>query len=78
MAFELNTSLFDAAKDAGKALMLSDSEVNAMGRDAAVAYDAENKVSAADSDYSKRLAKLTQKHLREDGLNLNFKVKTRT
>ena len=74
MAFELNTSLFDAAKDAGKALMLSDSEVNAMGRDAAVAYDAENKVSAADSDYSKRLAKLTQKHLREDGLNLNFKV----
>ncbi|MCE0556954.1 M48 family metallopeptidase [Motilimonas sp. E26] len=74
LAFEINTGLLDAAKDAGKAITLSDAEIIELGRESAAAYDEQSKVSPADSEYSKRLAKLTKKHLKEDGLNLNFKV----
>ncbi|MFO6423502.1 M48 family metallopeptidase [Motilimonas sp. KMU-193] len=76
LAFDLsiNNDLVDAAKDAGKAATLSDAEITQLGRESAQAYDAQSKVAAANSDYAKRLAKLTQKHLNEDGLKLNFKV----
>ena len=73
-AFELNVGLLDAVKDAAKSVMLTDADIAELGRESAAAYDAQNNVSAPNSEYSQRLAKLTQKHLREDGLNLNFKV----
>lgn len=64
----------DAAKDLGKAVTLSEKEVKGLAKQFISHSDRENRVAPAGSAYAKRLRRLTQKHTREGGLNLNFKV----
>ncbi len=64
----------DAGGDAYKAANLSDAEVQAMGKQVAQQYDAQNKVAGSGSAYAKRLAKITKGLTTEDGMKLNYKV----
>lgn len=64
-----------AAADLGKAATLSEDEVKSSALQMRE-YEEKNKetVAPAKSQHAKRLAKLTDKYKRYDGLNLNFKV----
>jgi putative metalloprotease len=64
-----------AAADLGKAATLTDEEVKSSALQMRE-YEEKNKekVAPASSQYAKRLAKLTDKYKRYDGLNLNFKA----
>lgn len=66
--------MFGAAADVAKAATLSDKEVSNGSRQMMVYQDAQNKVAPAGTKYAKRLAGLTSKFTKEDGLSLNFKV----
>ena len=63
-----------AAIDAVKAFTLSDADVKAIGLRGVEESDKQAKVAPVNSKYAKRLAALTKKHMKEDGLQLNFKV----
>jgi putative metalloprotease len=63
-----------AAGDVLKAATVSDSELQAYSRQMIAAQDKKAPVAKAGNKYAARLARLTQKHTREDGLKLNFKV----
>lgn len=68
-----NLALSGASK-AIQALTISDEEIQAYVRQSVIQMDAQNKVSPANSSYSKRLANLTRGLTDVDGLPLNFKV----
>lgn len=63
-----------AGLDAVKAFTLSDSDVKQLGLRGVEESDKQAKVAPANSKYARRLAALTRRHLKEDGLQLNFKV----
>ena len=63
-----------AATDMFKAATVSDDELKSASLQFRQAEDKQMKVAPASSKYAKRLAKLSAKHLNEDGLTLNFKV----
>ena len=63
-----------AGLDAVKALTLTDAEVKSLGLRGVEESDKQAKVAPANNKYAKRLVTLTKKHLKEDGLQLNFKV----
>ena len=63
-----------AATDMFKAATVSDDELKSASLQYRQAADKQMKVAPASSKYAKRLAKLSAKHLNEDGLTLNFKV----
>ncbi|GHT80818.1 lipoprotein [Betaproteobacteria bacterium] len=63
-----------AAGDVFKAATVSDSELRAYSRQMIAARDKQAPVAKAGDKYATRLARLTRKHAREDGLKLNFKV----
>ncbi|MBO4558393.1 MAG: M48 family metallopeptidase [Bacteroidales bacterium] len=65
--------LYGAAKVA-QAASITDEQVIASMQQYVAKLDASNKVSSANSTYSKRLAKLTQGLTDADGIPLNFKV----
>lgn len=67
-------SLFGAASDVAKAATVSDTEIIEASRQMMVYQDKQNKLAPSGDKYAKRLAALTAKHTKEDGLNLNFKV----
>ncbi len=67
-------SLIGAVGDVAKASNVSDQELQDAARQMMVYEDKKNKVAASGDKYAKRLAALTTKHTKEDGLNLNFKV----
>lgn len=62
-----------AAQDAYKGLTMTDEEVRQMGQQGVAASDQQAKVDTK-GKYAQRLKKLTDKHVNEDGLKLNFKV----
>lgn len=66
--------LKSAATDAAKAITLSDQDIANISREAVAWMDKNNKVSDPDSDYSKRLARLTEKLGEAEGMKLNYKV----
>lgn len=63
-----------AASDLAKAATVSDKELKDGARQMVAREDKRQKVAPAGSKYAKRLAALTAKHVKEDGLKLNFKV----
>lgn len=67
-------NLLGAATDVAKAANVSDKEIIEASRQMMVYEDKQNKLAPAGDKYAKRLAALTAKHTKEDGLNLNFKV----
>lgn len=67
-------SAVSAGSDAVKAVTISDTEVKSLAKQFAAHSDSNEKVAAPDSEYAQRLSRITSKHLKEDGLNLNFKA----
>jgi len=63
-----------AVLDVAKAATVTDEEVKSMTLQFIGSSDRKNKVAAKGSKYAARLAKLTSKHVNEDGMKLNFKV----
>lgn len=63
-----------AGKDAAKAITLSDADIAKMSKEYMQWMDTHNRLTAADTEYGKRLEKLTG-HLKEiDGMKVNFGV----
>lgn len=71
--FNLNKGLSSLSKGA-QALTLSDEQVIAYARESVALMDKKNKVSAENSEYTKRLRRLTAGLTEVDGVPLNFKV----
>lgn len=66
--------MFGAVKDVAKAATVSDKEIIEASRQMMVYKDKHSKVAPPGNKYAQRLAALTAKHTKEDGLKLNFKV----
>lgn len=66
--------MLGAVKDVAKATSVSDKDIIEASRQMMVYEDKHAKVAPPGSKYAQRLAALTAKHTREDGLKLNFKV----
>jgi putative metalloprotease len=66
--------MFGAAADVAKAATVSDQDIIEASRQMMVYEDKQNKLAPSGDKYAKRLAALTAKHTKEDGLTLNFKV----
>ena len=61
-----------AGSDAAKVITLSDADIAAMSKEYMQWMDTHNPLTAADSEYGKRLEKLTG-HIKEvDGLKVNY------
>lgn len=71
--FNVGRALSGAAK-AAKALTLTDDQMAAYAKESVDWMDTHNKVSASDSEYTKRLNRLTEGLTSADGIPLNFKV----
>lgn len=71
--FNASKALSGVSK-AAKALTLSDAQMAAYVRESVDWMDTHNKVSDADSEYTKRLNRLTAGLTEVDGIPLNFKV----
>ena len=68
------SKVVQAGSDAAKAITLSDADIAAMSKEYMQWMDTHNPLTAADSEYGKRLEKLTG-HIKEvDGLKVNFGV----
>ena len=63
-----------AAVDVFKAVSVSDEELKSATLQLRAAEDKKARVATGKNKYAQRLARLTRKHVNEDGLNLNFKV----
>ena len=74
IALDLSNISIGGAIDATKAATLSNEDVRVLSLKAIKQYDSQNKLASADNKYSKRLVRLTKKHVNEDGLDLNFRV----
>ena len=57
-----------------KGLTISDKEIKEIAKDYIVASDKEHEIAPSSNAYSKRLNKLVKNHIKEDGLELDFKV----
>lgn len=66
--------MFGAVKDVAKAVSVSDKDIIEASRQMMVYKDKHSRVAPPGSKYAQRLAALTAKHTKEDGLKLNFKV----
>lgn len=66
--------MFGAAADVAKAATLTDKDVSDGSRQMMAHQDTQNKVAPAGNKYATRLANLTSKYTKEDGLSLNFKA----
>jgi putative metalloprotease len=64
----------EAGIDAVKAVVLSDETVRELAAQTAQFSDSQNKIAASENNYSQRLKKLTDQHVKQDGLVFNFKV----
>ena len=71
--FNVGRAISGAAK-AAKALTLTDDQMAAYAKESVDWMDTHNKVSAPDSEYTKRLNRLTEGLSSADGIPLNFKV----
>ncbi len=64
----------NSAKQVGQALTISDQQMAAYAKESVDWMDTHNKVSDEDSEYTKRLRRLTEGLTDVDGIPLNFKV----
>ena len=64
----------DGLGDMYTAASITDSQLKELSRQMRAEGDAQNEVADANSKYAKRLARLTDRFRKEDGLDLNFKV----
>lgn len=71
--FNVGRALTGAAK-AAKALTLTDEQMAAYAKESVDWMDTHNKVSDPDSEYARRLSRLTDGLTSADGIPLNFKV----
>lgn len=70
-----NTGMWLAAGiDAFRAMTLSEKQILTVASQYASQSDAQNRIAPPDSKYAQRLAKLTGRHVLEDGLRLNYRV----
>jgi len=69
-----NDKVLEAGSDAMKGLTMTNAEVSQMAAVSMEQMDKEAELAPANSDYAKRLARLTKGMENEDGLKLNFKV----
>jgi len=72
-----NVDLFLAAEagiDGINAVILSDEAVRDMAVQSARFSDNQNKIAASENNYAQRLKRLTDQHVKQDGLVFNFKV----
>ncbi|SFD73154.1 M48 family metallopeptidase [Paracidovorax konjaci] len=67
-------SKIGAAADVFKAVTVSDDELKAVSLQLRAYEERTEKVAPAKNKYAQRLARLTKKHVNEDGMKLNFKV----
>ncbi|WCM93300.1 M48 family metallopeptidase [Acidovorax sp. NCPPB 2350] len=67
-------SKIGAAADVFKAATVSDDELKSVSLQLRAYEERTEKVAPAKNKYAQRLARLTKKHVNEDGLKLNFKV----
>lgn len=71
----INTKkVIQAGTDVAKAVTLSDEDVATMSKEYMKWMDTHNKVAADDSEYGKRIVKMTSNLKGVDGMPLNFKV----
>ncbi|MGL4231364.1 MAG: M48 family metalloprotease, partial [Casimicrobium sp.] len=63
-----------AALDLAKAASVTDEEIKASSLQYRQYEEKKSKMAPAGNKYAQRLARLTRKHLNEDGLKLNYKV----
>ncbi|MDE6311592.1 MAG: M48 family metallopeptidase [Muribaculaceae bacterium] len=74
---KINVNVAKAASSIGKvaqAVTLTDAQMAAYAKESVDWMDTHNKVSDADSEYTKRLNRLTEGLTEADGMPLNFKV----
>ena len=69
-----NQKRADAAFDLFKAATVSEDELKSATLQMRAADDAQAKVASGKNKYAQRLARLTRKHVQEDGMTLNYKV----
>lgn len=67
-------SKIGAAADVFKAATVSDDELKSVSQQLRAYEERTEKVAPANNKYAQRLARLTKKHVNEDGMKLNFKV----
>ncbi len=67
-------SKIGAAADVFKAVTVSDDELKSVSQQFRAYEERTEKVAPAKNKYAQRLARLTKKHVNEDGMKLNFKV----
>jgi putative metalloprotease len=72
-AFDLGTAL-GAAKSAGSAMSLTDSDIRGQAKQMATQMDAQSPVAPASHPQARRLAALTSNCREDQGLQLNYKV----
>ncbi len=72
--FKINARTVTGGADVVKAATLTDADVAKLCLEYAKWMDEHNPVAPADSKYAIRLKQLTDKHVNESGLNLNFKA----
>lgn len=71
----INTKkVLQAGTDVAKAVTLSDADIASMSKDYMQWMDTHNKVATDDSEYGKRIIKMTSDLKGVDGMPLNFKV----
>ncbi len=67
-------NVFGAVTDVAKAATVTDKDISEASRQMVAYKDKHEKVAPPGNKYAQRLAALTAKHTKEDGLKLNFKV----
>jgi metalloprotease len=70
-----NTGMWLAAgMDAFRAMTLSEKQILMVASQYAAQSDAQNRIAPSESQYAQRLAKLTGRHVLEDGMRLSYRV----
>ena len=70
-----NTGMWLAAgMDAFRAMTISEKQILTVASQYAAQSDAQNRIAPSESQYAQRLAKLTGRHVLEDGMRLSYRV----
>jgi putative metalloprotease len=67
-------ALLEATGDVAKAATVSDADLQTYSRQMVASMDKQNTLAKPGNKYAARLERLVRRHVREDGLRLNFKV----
>jgi len=67
-------NLLSAGKQLFNMATLSDDQISTLAKQSATQLDSQNRVASRNNKYAKRLKRLVRRHVREQGLNMDFKV----